>query len=131
MERKILIINGKESILQGIKRNFFRAGFESLVLTSSLSEGIKKAETEKPDLVIIDISLPDLAGFEACREIRRVLKGSAKIIAITNSVDANDAAKAREAGADDYVVKTKNESAVINAVRKLDSVKDERDNQNA
>ena len=131
MERKILIINGKESILQGIKLNFFRAGFESLVLTSSLSEGIKKAETEKPDLVIIDISLPDLAGFEACQEIRRVLKGSAKIIAITNSVDANDAAKAREAGADDYVVKTKNEFAVINAVRKLDSVKDERDNQNA
>ena len=119
MERKILIIDGNELTLQSIKQNFFRAGFENLVLTSNLSEGIKKAETEKPNLVIIDVSQSNLESFETCKQIRSVLGNGAKIITATNNVNALDAAKAREAGADDYVVKTLDQAAVIDAARKF------------
>ena len=64
--------------------------------------------------------LPGINGFEVCRQVKAV-SGPAipKVIVVTGSVDAVDAGKARLAGADDYVVKVSDLSALVNAIHQL------------
>lgn len=81
---------------------------------------MKKAETEKPNLVIIDTLLPDIDGFEVCRRIKAAKgKPSPAVIVITGFIDAVDAVKAKKMGADDYCVKTSDFSQLVGAAKKL------------
>ena len=80
---------------------------------------MKKIKEGKPQLVLLDLILPGIDGFEVCRQIREKLKEGTKIIVMTGSIDAVDAVKARKFGADDYCVKTSDASTFIEAVKKL------------
>lgn len=119
MSQKILIIEGSPTACGIIKDILEMEGYEVFVAENG-EDGVKRAEQEKPDLVIADTLLPGIDGFEVCRQIREI-QGSTtpKIIIITGSVDAVDAVKARKAGADDYCVKTNNFSHLIKAVEEL------------
>lgn len=119
MSQKILIIEGSPTACGIIKDILEGEGYEVFVAENG-EDGVKRAEQEKPDLVIADTLLPGIDGFEACRQIREI-QGSTtpKIIVMTGSVDAVDAVKARKAGADDYCVKTNNFSHLIEAIENL------------
>jgi len=120
MGKRILVIDDNDNDLLIIERYLNKAGYGEISAVNDPAEGIRKAMEEKPDLVITDTLLPQTDGFEVCRRI----KGSCgqncpKIIIVTGSIDAVDAIKARQSGADDYCAKTSNCANIIEAVKKL------------
>ena len=118
MGKKILIIDDSEQDRKIIKRFLQGAGYTEILLAERGEDGVKKAELEKPDLVITDTNLPDIDGFEVCSKIRKFCNSEiTKIIVTTGSIDAIDAVQAREVGADDYCVKTSDFAALIEVVK--------------
>jgi len=117
---KILVIEDSEQDRKIIKRVLGEKGFEDIAFAERGEEGVEKVKSEKPDMVIIDTRLPGIDGFETCRQIREISGPSApKIIITTGFIDAVDAVKAREVGADDYCVKTADLAPCVDAVKKL------------
>ena len=100
---RVLVVEDEEAILLGLEENLAYAGYE--VLTAS--DGPTALETaieELPDLVLLDIMLPGLSGFEVCRQLRD--KGiEMPVIMLTARGDEFDKLHGFEMGADDYVTK--------------------------
>ncbi len=81
---------------------------------------MQKAIDEKPDIVITGTDLgPGIDGFETCQQISEIEGLDAKIIVCTGRIDTIDAGKAREAGAEDYCVKTSKNDQLIGTVKNL------------
>lgn len=120
MSKKILIIDDNEQDRKIMHRFVVKAGYDNIIMAVNGEDGVKKAESEKPDLVVTDTILPGIDGFEVCRRIRESQGADTpKIIVITGLIDAVDAVKARRMGADDYCVKTSEYSPLIEAIKKL------------
>lgn len=118
-KKKILVVEDSPTALSMLKNALECEGYQ--VITSETGEeGVKKATSERPDLVITDTLLPGIDGFEVCRRIKK-RPGSVdpKVIVMTGAIDAVDAVKAKESGADDYTVKTSDLSPLIETVKKL------------
>ncbi|MBC8259038.1 MAG: response regulator transcription factor [SAR324 cluster bacterium] len=99
---KILIIDDDEKLNQLLTDYLGKMGFE--VLTATLpSEGLEKLERENPDLVILDVMLPEMNGFEVCRMIRQ--KSSVPVLMLTARGEVMDRVVGLEIGADDYLPK--------------------------
>ncbi|MBM3656670.1 MAG: response regulator transcription factor [Actinobacteria bacterium] len=77
--------------------------------------GLSLAASEQPDLVLLDLRLPDVSGFEVCREIRQ--KSNVPIIIVTAQTDTHDLVAGLEAGADDYVTKPVNTKELAARIR--------------
>ena len=105
MTKRILIIEDQEDNRAILRDLLSSAGFE-LIEAVDGEEGVKLAQSERPDLILMDIQLPVIDGYEATRQIRAIadLK-STPIIAVTSYALSGDEAKAREAGCDGYVTK--------------------------
>jgi len=99
---KILIIDDDEK-LNGLLTDYLsKMGFT--VLTSTLpSAGLEKMEEESPDLVILDVMLPEMDGFEVCRTIRQ--SSSVPVVMLTARGEVMDRVVGLEIGADDYLPK--------------------------
>ncbi len=119
MAKKVLIIEDSPLVLNIFKDTLSDAGYE--VVTAETGEsGVAKAKEQQFDAAIIDTLLPGMNGFEACRAIRAMYDAAAlKIIVMTGSVDAIDATRAREAGADDYCAKTSDIVNIVDSLAKL------------
>ncbi len=83
-------------------------------------EGVKKAEQERPDLILMDLGMPVMDGWEATRKIKanRALK-HIPIIAVTSHAMVGDEIKAREAGCDDYLPKPIDENELMRKIKKF------------
>lgn len=93
--------------------------FEVIIAVDG-AEGVRKAEEEKPDLVLMDLALPVLDGWEATRRIKA--KGALKgipIIAVTSHAMVGEAKKAYEAGCDDYLAKPIDETDLMAKIGKF------------
>jgi len=99
---RILLIDDDEKLGELLGASFKRFDME-LVAASHPALGLQKLEAEKPDLVILDVMLPDQDGFQVCREIRR--HSSVPIIMLTARGDVTDRVVGLELGADDYMPK--------------------------
>jgi two-component system cell cycle response regulator DivK len=83
-------------------------------------EGVKKAEEERPDLILMDLGMPVMDGWEATRRIKA--NGALQripVIAVTSHAMVGDEIQAREAGCDDYIAKPVDENELIEKVRKF------------
>ncbi len=101
---KVLVIEDDAGIIRVIKLAFQIRWPEADVVSTNMGrKGIEMAETESPDLITIDLGLPDISGFEVLENIRRF--SSVPIIMITVSGDENDIVNGLELGADEYIVK--------------------------
>ncbi|MBL7072627.1 MAG: response regulator [Candidatus Omnitrophica bacterium] len=119
MRKKILIVEDSPTVLGMLKDVFENEGYNVLPAETG-EDGVKMAKSDKPDLVIIDTVLPGIDGFEVCRKIKSEgASRAAKIIIITGNVDAVDAEKALDSGADDYCAKTSDFSNLVAAIKKL------------
>ncbi len=99
----ILIIEDDSTMLRGLKDNFAYSGYN--VLTAAEGEtGLKSAIDAKPDLIILDIMLPKINGYEICRLIRKE-KLDMPIIMLTAKGEESDIILGLNLGADDYVTK--------------------------
>jgi CheY-like chemotaxis protein len=102
---KILLIEDNEMNRDMLSRRLQRKGYEVVIAVDG-GEGVAKARVEKPDLILMDMSLPVLDGWDATRQIRAGDDTRATpIIALTAHAMAGDREKALEAGCDDYDTK--------------------------
>jgi len=100
--KKILVVEDEAEILDVIRRYLEKERFEVTVAVQG-REGLEKARTETPDLVILDLMLPGLDGLEVIREIRR--DSLMPILIVSARGDETDRVVGLELGADDYVTK--------------------------
>ena len=101
---KVLIIEDDREIVETISLTFRMRWPEASLVSTHLGEkGIELTESEAPDIVILDLGLPDINGFEVLKQIR--LFSAVPIIILTVMADEADIVKGLEYGADDYVVK--------------------------
>ena len=118
MAKKILVIEDEPIIMMAMKTRLNLEGYEVLTAPDGKS-GIEAAEKKKPDVIVLDIMLPDIDGFTVCDTIKNRKKLKVKIVMVTSKIDAVDATKARKSGADDFTVKTTNFEAVLSVIKKL------------
>lgn len=116
-KKRILIIEDEEDIQKILKINLEEAGFD--VVTAVLAEeGFKLFQERSPDVIILDVMLPDGNGFDLCQRIKETDEFS-KIILYTGKLEAVDARRAREVGADDFTVKTVDFKYILESIQKL------------
>ena len=105
MAKRILIVEDQEDNRMIMRDVLSSAGYDRIEAVNG-EDGAKLAHSERPDLILMDIQLPIIDGYEATRQIKgsTVLK-SIPIIAVTSYALSGDQAKARAAGCDGYVSK--------------------------
>jgi CheY-like chemotaxis protein len=101
---KILLVEDNEMNWDMLSRRLQRKGYEVVVATDG-QQGVEMARSELPDLILMDMSLPILDGWEATRQIRENENQAVPIIALTSHAMKGDREKALEAGCDDYDIK--------------------------
>jgi DNA-binding response OmpR family regulator len=99
----VLIIEDDSSMLRGLKDNFEYAGY-NVVTAVDGEEGLNASLNIKPDLILLDIMLPKINGYEVCRLIRKA-KLDMPIIMLTAKGEESDIVLGLNLGADDYVTK--------------------------
>jgi two-component system cell cycle response regulator DivK len=105
MSKRILVVEDHEDNRRILRDLLASAGFESLEAVTG-EEGVSLAETERPDLILMDIQLPGLDGYEATRRIKaNPALRQIPVIAVTSYALSGDEVKAKDAGCDAYVAK--------------------------
>jgi len=106
IRRRILIIEDDEDIANSIKYNLEREGTFEVRIASTGEEGLKEISRTPPAIVLLDVNLPLMSGFELCRRLRRDEETSRiPIVVLTARTDESDKVLGLQLGADDYVVK--------------------------
>ena len=101
MAQTILIVDDVADIVEMLAGYFRRQGYE--VLTALDGAGALRQAERQPDLILLDVNLPDMDGFEVCRRIREGV--SCPILFLTARIEDSDKVKGFAVGGDDYVVK--------------------------
>lgn len=106
MPKKILFIDDDEGLTDMMRIIFRRKSLEFYTAGDG-REGIKMAQDLKPDVIILDIGLPDMKGFEVCKDIKEKKKGEqVPVIFITGQYfSEEDREKGLKLGADDFLIK--------------------------
>jgi two-component system sensor histidine kinase/response regulator len=120
-EGKILIVEDQPDLAEVLSYRLNSQGFTTLFATDGLT-GCRLAGSETPDLILLDVLLPDLDGWEICRLIRSRREddiGSVPIIMLTALNSMNDRLKGLEIGADAYIAKPYSIREVILTARRL------------
>lgn len=113
---KIMVVDDDSNICELLRLYLEKDGFEAVIMENG-EQALDAFEKEKPDLILLDVMMPRLDGWQVCREIRK--KSSCPIIMLTAKGEVFDRVLGLELGADDYVVKpfeTKEVIARIKAV---------------
>jgi two-component system, OmpR family, response regulator RegX3 len=113
-KRTILLVEDEESIVTPLVEALRREGFDTAVSTSA-ADSLEAFERAGPDLVLLDVMLPDGSGFEVCRELRT--RSRVPIIMLTARGEEADRVAGLELGADDYVVKPFSARELVARVR--------------
>lgn len=100
--KKVLIVDDEKNIVDIIAFNLKKEGYEVLKAYDG-EEGVRKTFAEDPDLILLDIMMPKVDGYEACKKIRE--KRNTPIIMLTARAEEVDKVLGLELGADDYVTK--------------------------
>ena len=101
---KVVVIDDSPEIIEVVSLCFqLRWSNADLTSASTGSEGLELVESESPDIVVLDIGLPDMEGFEVLKEIRRF--SQVPVIMLTVRGEDTDVARGLEMGADDYITK--------------------------
>jgi two-component system KDP operon response regulator KdpE len=115
---KVLIIEDDKEIVDAISLAFLIRWPEAKVVSTRLGKkGVEQVESEAPDIVILDLGLPDINGFEVLRQIR--LFSNVPIIILTVRAEETDIVKGLEWGADDYIVKPFRQLELLARVKAL------------
>ena len=102
MERKVVVVEDDINIAELLRLYLEKDGF-SVTVTHDGAEGLRAAEEQKPDLVMLDIMLPGMDGWQVCKRLRQT--SNVPIIMLTAKGETEDKVQGLEMGADDYIVK--------------------------
>ena len=117
MTKRILVVEDQED-LRGVLRDLLTgSGFE-VTEAADGQTGVAKAKSERPDLILMDIQLPGIDGYEASRQIKADPDLQATpIIAVSSLAMKGDEQKARASGCDDYVTKPYSPMQLLRLIR--------------
>jgi two-component system cell cycle response regulator DivK len=117
MNRRILIVEDQED-LRGVLRDLLTGSGYEVAEAADGRDGVARAKSERPDLILMDIQLPVLDGYEATRQIKAVPELAATpIIAVSSFAMKGDEEKARAAGCDQYVTKPYSPIQLLRIIR--------------
>ena len=115
----ILVIEDDPDISELIQYNLEKNGFKALIAEDG-EEGLHKAETKKPALILLDLMLPGMDGLEVCRKLKQSGKTSGiPVIMVTAKGEESDVVVGLEVGADDYIPKPFSPRELVARVRAL------------
>lgn len=116
-QKKILIVEDERKLSHILKLLLESDGF-TVICSYGGYEGLYKYVKESPDLIVLDIMLPDLDGYEVCREIRRTLNNlKTPIIMLTCKGEDYDRIKGKVVGATKYMMKPYDGENLLNQIR--------------
>ncbi len=117
MSKRVLVIEDHEDNRRILRDLLTSAGYESIEAVTG-EEGVALAEAHRPDLILMDIQLPGLDGYEATRRIKaNPALRQTPIIAVTSYALSGDEVKAKDAGCDGYVTKPFSPRALLAKIR--------------
>ncbi|PKL90803.1 MAG: two-component system response regulator [Candidatus Goldiibacteriota bacterium HGW-Goldbacteria-1] len=117
---RIMVVDDEPDIVKIVKISFELANYEVIECNSG-EECLEKLKTEKkPDIILLDIMMPGLSGYETCVEIRKnpLFKGT-KIVMLTAKGQKGDAEEGLQSGADDYIIKPFDPYELIEQVKEI------------
>ena len=116
---RILIIEDERGLTQSLSWYFNREGYETQVADNG-TDGLRKAQTTLPDVILLDIMLPGLNGLDVCRELRAGERTrEIPIIMLTAKAEETDQVVGYSLGADDYVTKPFSNKVLLHKVKAL------------
>ena len=119
MRRKILVVEDNPDQREVIRSNLEDAGFDVGMATNGF-EGLKKARTESPDLIILDVMMPELDGFAVCVTLREdTATASIPVLMLTGLCSYISQLAGIESGANDYLVKPFEPEQLVSKVEAL------------
>lgn len=117
MGKNLLVIDDEMDIAETVKIRLEVNGY-SVALAYDGLDGIEKAAKTRPDLILLDILMPQVDGFEVCRRLRQIPETkNIPVIMLTAIKSPESLQKAREAGAQDYLVKPFESGELVEMVR--------------
>jgi len=117
--KKILVIEDSEASIHLIQSYLQKAGYQTVVAKTGFT-GLSAVRDAKPDLIVLDIMLPDMGGHKICRMVKFDKKLSHIPVVVWTSRDTEqDAETAKQCGADAFVVKTTRIEVLIEVIGKL------------
>ncbi|MFB9051691.1 response regulator transcription factor [Formosa undariae] len=119
MNIKILLVDDEPDILEIVGYNLSSEGYEVITAENGM-EAVKKAKKEKPQLIIMDVMMPEMDGIEACEQIRNIpeLKDTIITFLTARGEDYSQVA-GFDAGADDYITKPVKPKVLVSKVKAL------------
>jgi DNA-binding response OmpR family regulator len=117
--RKILVVDDEAVLVETLAYNLEQAGYQVITAADGAS-ALEAAHREKPDLIILDVMLPEMDGLEVCRQLRRESSTAiTPILMLTAKGEEIDKVVGLEVGADDYVTKPFGRREILARVRAL------------
>jgi len=114
MSEKILVVDDEETTVQLISILLERRGYE-VIKAYRAEDGLRKAYRTHPDLVLLDVMMPDMDGWEVCRRLREL--SDVPIIFLSAREEIKDVVRGLELGADDYILKPYENDELVARVR--------------
>ncbi len=116
-KKKILVVDDEPNIVKLVSFILANNGYDVLEASSG-AEGIKKAKAEKPDLIVLDVMMPKMDGFEAARKLRAdKATSSIPILMLSSKAQFEDKMKGIDSGAMDYVTKPFDKQELLEKVQ--------------
>lgn len=118
-KKTILVVEDEKDILQLVKLYLEKEGFR-VVTAMTGPDGLKQVKNERPDLIVLDLMLPEMDGLEVCKRVRTAAETAMlPIIMLTAKAEESDTVIGLELGADDYVTKPFSPKALTARVKAL------------
>jgi DNA-binding NarL/FixJ family response regulator len=116
MTIRLMLADDHRMLREGLSRSMREEGFDVVAEARNGAEAVQLATQVKPEVILMDVTMPELDGVEACRQIREAMPG-ARVVMLTMHADQDVLANAIRAGASGYLVKDCSTNEIAAAVR--------------
>ena len=118
-KKVVLVVDDEPDIVDLIRMSLTLANFDVLTASSG-AEALKTLDSKKADIVVLDVMMPQMTGFEVCEKIRANAKlKTLPVIILTAKGQKEDAEKGLSVGADDYIIKPFDPTELAEQVRSM------------
>lgn len=115
MSIRLMIADDHRMLREGLRRSMSEMGFDVVAEARNGAEAVQLAESTRPDVILMDVTMPEMDGVEACRQIREILPDT-QVVMLTMHADQEILTGAIRAGASGYLVKDCSTDEIASAV---------------
>ncbi|MCH7788204.1 MAG: response regulator transcription factor [Acidobacteria bacterium] len=116
MTIRLMLADDHQLLREGLSRSMTEEGFDVVAEARNGAEAVMLAKQHRPDVILMDVTMPELDGVEACRQVRAALENT-RVVMLTMHADQEVLASAIRAGATGYLIKDCSTSEIASAVR--------------